>query len=73
MTANAARTLTRRASAVLPETQQVNFLFDASLLLGHVNPQVAAVLGRKALQARLQHSSWLAVQVINVCSQCSSN
>lgn len=33
----------------LPQTQQLNFLLEASALFSASSPQLAAVLGRKAL------------------------
>jgi hypothetical protein len=41
---------TRRSAAALPQTQQAGFLLEAARSFAETAPQLAALLGRRALQ-----------------------
>ncbi|GAB4815404.1 hypothetical protein N2152v2_002450 [Parachlorella kessleri] len=62
---------TRRTSALLPETQRANFLLEAASLLSQGSPQLAAVLGRKALQVGdTNHAALPRGAAASLCGRC---
>lgn len=65
------RQTTRKSAAALPSTQTAKFLLNAASECVEASPQLAAVLGRKSLEAACrQHGALSRAEASSLCRNC---